>query len=400
MPRTAKPRNDIDDEATRAQMEAAAEAHAAGTPIDESVVPTILLPDSALNCVEIIPRSYILDGIIESASIVMIAGKEKIGKSYVLMNLACCMASERPWLGRKTMQDEHGGVLWVNLDMKREAARRRVNEIMNGIEEAWNVRTPDLFKNFYMIHSQTFREQGLNSLTFDDNPDAKNTVLEMERLIKDSRYNIKVCFIDSQIQVEGTLDENVPRDAETLFRKMKEIRDATGCSFILIHHNTKYGDRGRGSSALFGETDLNLQLAPDINNSAKLILQTDGARDNAAQDIGMLKTWEQRLAEDGTGAVDDRGHPVWNFKLAPEDSSTINTSASAKNAKKDEIENSSYEKAVIKVLENAASPLSKNEIAEKAHKDRGKIFKAVDRLCDSEPPIVVSVNGKFELSDD
>lgn len=393
-------RNEIDDQKTFQQMQAAAEEHAAGTPIDESVVPTILLPDSAMDCVEIIPRSYILDGIIESASIVMIAGKEKIGKSYVLMNLACCMASERPWLGRKTMQDEHGGVLWVNLDMKREAARRRVNEIMNGIEEAWNVRTPDLFKNFYMIHSQTFREQGLNSLTFDDNPDAKNTVLEMERLIKDSRYNIKVCFIDSQIQVEGTLDENVPRDAETLFRKMKEIRDATGCSFILIHHNTKYGDRGRGSSALFGETDLNLQLAPDINNSAKLILQTDGARDNAAQDIGMLKTWEQRLAEDGTGAVDDRGHPVWNFKLAPEDSSTINTSASAKNAKKDGIENNSYEKAVIKVLENTTNPLSKNEIAEKAHKDRGRIFKAVDRLCDSEPPIVVSVNGKFELSDD
>lgn len=393
-------RNEIEDQKTLQQMQAAAEEHAAGKPIDESVVPTILLPDSAMDCVEIIPRSYILDGIIESASIVMIAGKEKIGKSYVLMNLACCMASERPWLGRKTMQDEHGGVLWVNLDMKREAARRRVNEIMNGIEEAWNVRTPDLFKNFYMIHSQTFREQGLNSLTFDDNPDAKNTVLEMERLIKDSRYNIKVCFIDSQIQVEGTLDENVPRDAETLFRKMKEIRDATGCSFILIHHNTKYGDRGRGSSALFGETDLNLQLAPDINNSAKLILQTDGARDNAAQDIGMLKTWEQRLAEDGTGAVDDRGHPVWNFKLAPEDSSTINTSASANNAKKDEIENSSYEKAVIKVLKNATNPLSKNEIAEKAHKDRGRIFKAVDRLCDSEPPIVVSVNGKFELSDD
>ena len=395
MPRTAKPRNDIDDEATRAQMEAAAEAHAAGTPIDESVVPTILLPDSALDCVEIIPRSYILDGIIESASIVMIAGKEKIGKSYVLMNLACCMASERPWLGRETMKDEKGGVLWVNLDMKREAARRRANEIMNGIEEAWNVRTPELFNNFHMIHSQTFREQGLNSLTFDDNPDAKNTVIEMERLIKDSRYNIKVCFIDSQIQVEGTLDENVPRDAETLFRKMKEIRDDTGCSFILIHHNTKYGDRGRGSSALFGETDLNLQLSPDSDSTAKLILQTDGARDNAAQDIGMLKKWEPRLAEDGTEAKDIHGNPIWNFKLTPENSSTINTSATAKNKAKEDARKTKYEKAVLDALDGELFGLTKNEIREKAHIDKQESNWAVDRLVDKEQ--VISENGKFRL---
>lgn len=391
-------RNDIDDQKTLQQMQAAAEAHAAGKPIAENVenadLPTVLVPDSIFDCTEIIPKKYILDGIIEAGSIVMIAGKEKIGKTYVLQNLALCMSAELPWLGYQTMQDDKGGILWVNLDMKRDTARRRTNEITFGICEALkNSFQPDLFSKFYMIHSETFRKQGFDSLTFDGN--AEKTIAEMEKLIKDKRYNIKVCFIDSLIEIIGELDENKSGDIGKMFQRIYRLRDETGCAFILVHHNTKGGDRGRGSSAIFSSTELNLQLSEDINNNDKLLLSTDGARDTAKNNIAMLKVWKPRLNDDGTELKDNHGHAVWNFYLESVDSETISTSATEKAFKNQQASDTRYENAVLQALDGELFGLSKTEIKVKAHVDKQECFRAVDRLVDKGQ--VISENGKFKL---
>lgn len=360
-------------------------------------LPTTLVPDTIFDCVEIIPKKYILDGVIEDASIVMVAGREKIGKSYALCHLAMCMATEKPWLGLATMQDAHGGILWVNLDMKRDKARQRTNEIANGLCEQWSCSfDPNMFSNFYIIHSKTFRDstEGQQTLTFDGNNE--NAVKEMKRMIKDPRYNIKVCFIDSQIQVSGDLDENKSEDARDLFKVMKQLRDDTGCSFILIHHNTKYGDRARGSSGLFAETDLNLQLSQDTNDHDKLILLTDGARDTAENNIGMLKLWKPRLNLDGSEMTDSNGHTVWNFSLEPIDANSVSTTATETIKKKQEASDRRYEQAVIKALEGEVEGLSQNDIKKKAHIDKQQCGWAIHRLCDRNELIQLD-NGKYKL---
>ena len=364
---------------------------------DNADMPTVLIPDSIFDCTEIIPKEYILDGIIEAGSIVMIAGKEKIGKTYALQHLALCMAAEIPWLGYKTMQDDKGGVLWVNLDMKREDARRRTNEISNGLcEFLAQPYYPEMFANFHMIHAKTFRDQGFDSLTFDGKAEA--TISEMEKLIKDKRYNIKVCFIDSLIEIIGELDENKSGDIGKMFQRIYQLRDETGCAFILIHHNTKYGDRGRGSSAIFSSTELNLQLSEDINNDEKLILVTDGARNTAKNNIGMMKVWKPRLNHDGTELKDSKGHTVWNFYLEPVDSKSISTSATEKAYKKQQESDKRYEDAVLKALEGEFEGLSKNEIKSKAHIDKQESGRAVDRLCSPERnEIIILPNGKYKL---
>ena len=362
---------------------------------DNADMPTVLIPDSIFDCIEIIPKKYILDGIIEAGSIVMIAGKEKIGKTYALQHLALCMAAELPWLGYETMQDDKGGVLWVNLDMKRETARRRTNEISNGLcEFLTQPYRPEMFANFHMIHSKTFRDQGYDSLTFDGNAD--KTIAEMEKLIKDKRYNIKVCFIDSLIEIVGDLDENKSGDIGKMFRRIYQLRDETGCAFILVHHNTKGGDRGRGSSAIFSSTELNLQLSEDVNNDDKLLLSTDGARDTAKNDIGMLKVWKPRLNDDGTELKDDNGHTVWNFYLEPVDSKNISTSATEKAYKKQQESDKRYEDAVLKALEGEFEGLSKNGITAKAHIDNQESRRAVNRLYDRNE-IIYLPNGKYKL---
>ena len=279
-------------------------------PNDAAAAVRPLVPITAADCIEYIPRSYILDGLIEDETVTLFSGKEKIGKTYVLMHLAFSMAAERPWLDMPTMTDAKGKVLWLDFDMNRNTTLRRMNEITNGIEEAWNVRDPHLFDNFLMMDAESFREAGYSDKVqfFDEGA----AVQGLEEFI--ITHNVKVCFIDNLVEIEGDAEENSSNDIQKVFSGLKRLRDVTHASFILIHHTTKDGFRGRGSSAIFGETDLNLQLEP-CTQQDQLILKTDGARNSARKDIGMMKKFFTRLDDDGEILKDANGHYICNFKL-------------------------------------------------------------------------------------
>ena len=281
----------------------------------EDILP-ILTPITATDCVSYPPVRYILDGLIEAETITLVSGREKIGKTYVLMHMALCMAAELPWLEIPTMTDDKGGVLWLDFDMNRNTMIRRINQITNGIEEAWNVRKPDLFKNFGMMDTQLFRDAGYSDKVqfFRKNDEEQSDAVQgLEEYIISN--NVKVCFIDNLVQIEGDAQENSSNDIQKVFGEIKALRDKTKCAFILIHHTTKDGFRGRGSSDIFGETDLNLQLEP-CTNPDQLLLKTDGARNSERQTIAMMKQWPTRTGEDGwTPIEDENGHIICNFKL-------------------------------------------------------------------------------------
>ena len=329
----------------------------------------VLTPITAADCVEYPPVRYILDDLIEAESITLISGKEKIGKTYVLMHMALCMAAELSWLDIPTMADDKGGVLWLDFDMNRNTTIRRINQITNGIEEAWNVRKPDLFKKFGMMDAQLFRDAGYsNKVQFfrKDEEELSDAVLGLREYI--IANNVKVCFIDNLVQIEGNAQENSSNDIQKVFSEIKALRDLTKCAFILIHHTTKDGFRGRGSSDIFGETDLNLQLEP-CENPDQLLLKTDGARNSARQTIGMMKKWIPRIGEDGINALkDENGHDIHNFTL-----SRIETDGliqDAKKEKKDAQIRTNIEKIVTLFQKNGNVGLSKNGISNACNTDQ------------------------------
>lgn len=318
-----------------------------------------LQPISVIDCITIEPKRYIVDGLIEAGTITQFAGKEKIGKSYVLMHMALSMSAGNSWLGRDTMTDVQGGILWLNLDMSRALGKRRVYEIAHGIEESFDVRNPDLFKNFYMMDNQTFHDANRDNLHFFTDNDAVNGLREY--IIAN---DIKVCFIDNLIQIEGDAQENVSTDMRTVLNRMKQLRDDTDCAFIFIHHTDKAGNRGRGSSDIFAETDLNLQLEPDTKSTNLLKLVTDGARSTASQDIGMSQEWKPRIDDNGQPMTDANGHPVFIYSLSTADASCIYTAkeerATSGRVSKTITDNIEKIKDVFRV--NGNTPLSKNKI--------------------------------------
>ena len=323
----------------------------------EDILP-ILTPITAADCVSYPPVRYILDDLIEAESITLISGREKIGKTYVLMHMALCMAAQMPWLEIPTMTDDKGGVLWLDFDMNRNTTIRRINQITNGIEGSWHVRKPDLFKNFGMMDAQLFRDAGYtDKVQFFEESDAVNGLTEY--IIQN---DVKVCFIDNLVQIEGAAQENSSNDIQKVFGGIKALRDKTKCAFILIHHTTKDGFRGRGSSDIFGETDLNLQLEP-CTDQDQLLLKTDGARNSARQTIAMMKQWPYRFSEDGfTPLQDENGHTICDFKLTRIDAEGLETENTRKENRNSQIQ-ANVNRIVTLFEKNGNVGLSKNGIS-------------------------------------
>lgn len=351
--------NEIEDDRERMRKQEAVQNYQDGQDI---IMP--LEPLTPADCIKYIPRRYIVDGLIEDETITLFAGKEKIGKTYVLMHMALSMAAERSWMEMDTMTDAKGKVLWLDFDMNRNTTLRRMNEITNGIEEAWNVRDPHLFDNFQMMDAQVFREAGYtDKVQFFNESDAVEGL--KAHIINN---NVKACFIDNLVQIEGSAQENSSNDIQKVFSRLKQLRDETHCAFIIIHHTTKDGYRGRGSSDIFGETDLNLQL-DQAEDKSKLILKTDGARNQASQDIGLWKQFEWRIGEDGfTPEVDSNGHYIYNFKLNRIDTDGL-TQAGKDKEKNDALIQSNIDRIVLLFQKNGNTGLTKNGIVKACNTD-------------------------------
>lgn len=348
---------------------------------------TELIPLSALDCMEIIPKRYILDGLIEDETITLFSGREKIGKTYVLMNMALCMAACKPWLDIETMPDVTGRVLWLNLDMSRTTSQRRIYEITHGISEAWNITQPDLFDQFDMLDGQTFRDAGCtDSVEFFTDNDA---VQRLQKFI--ISRNVKVCFIDNLIQIEGAAQENSSNDIQRVFNRVKTMRDITHCSFVIIHHTTKDGGRGRGSGDIFAETDLNLQL-DQCTNPQQLILKTDGARNSALHEIGMMKKFMQRIDENGEGLTDANGHSINIFKLERIETDGLFTQAEERSPKMKSAATieGNVTKIVLLFHKNGNAGLTKNGILNACNKN--PLYSNECKLTGSKPTLDASIN--------
>lgn len=388
--------NEILDDKNHNRMKELADRFEAGEDLPEpSHTLPELTPITVSDCMEIIPRNYILDGLIEAETITLFSGKEKIGKTYVLLDMALHMAAGLPWLELETMSDTKGRILWLNLDMSRATAMRRVYQVTHGIKEAFDKRDPNLFDNFLMLDGQSFRDPGYDNLEFFGQSNAFDAL--KDHIIQ---QNVKVCFIDNLIQIEGAAEENSSNDIQRVFNRVKQLRDETHCSFILIHHTTKDGGRGRGSGDIFAETDLNLQLDPDINNDKLLKLKTDGARNSALADISMMKIFQQRIDDNGQPMTDSNGHEVCIFKLSRIDSSEVTTEAAKARGKVNQTIEANVREIENYFLRNKSAAMSKTAIVSKCDLKGAKQakFDSVDKAL-SDGILVLNTAGLYSLNE-
>lgn len=183
------------------------------------------------------PKPLIQDFLVLD-SLASIVGKSGKGKSFVSIDMACHIGTGMPWHGHDTAK---GGVVYLVAEGVR-GIKRRVR--------AWEER-------------QGCKATGVRFLP----RPIQTTGPEWPILIEACR-RIEPVFIviDTQARVTVGLEENSAKDMGEFIHRAEALRSATGACVALVHHTGHQGDEGRGSTAVKGalQTQLNVSKVDNL----------------------------------------------------------------------------------------------------------------------------------------
>ena len=187
----------------------------------------------------------LIEGVLRQGHKLMIAGKSKAGKTWLLIELAVAVASGGQWLGRQCAQ---GRVLYVNLELDEASFMRRVCTVT----EAMGADKQKVYDNLGIWNLRGFAVP-LGQL---------NT--ELFRMVGEGEYAAIV--LDPLYKIQGG-DENAARDIGTFCRGLDEICARLGSSVIYCHHHSKgaqggkdAADRASGSGVFARDADALLDM--------------------------------------------------------------------------------------------------------------------------------------------
>lgn len=185
------------------------------------------------------PITFLVDGVLPAAGLGVIYGPPAAGKSFLMLDMACCIATGAHWLGKPTRQ---GRVVYVAAEGSAGLSQRM---------SAWKHHqgvTASL-----PIH---FITQPANLLT---PPHLVQLLLAFETLPTPPALVI----IDTLARSMPGGDENAAKDLGIVVDRADQLKRETGASVMLVHHPAKGSDIERGSGALRGGVDAMLFVKVD-----------------------------------------------------------------------------------------------------------------------------------------
>lgn len=171
---------------------------------------------------------WVVDERIPAASVDMLAGKPKAGKSTAARDLAFAVATGRPWLGWRTSQ---GPVWYVALEEKRGELRK---------------------------HFRAMGATGAEPIQFFINRAPEDLLVQLHEAA--SRQKPILIIIDTLQRLIRCRDMNDYAEVTTKMEPLLSLARETGAAMLLLHHASKSAaragiDSALGSTALTGSVD-------------------------------------------------------------------------------------------------------------------------------------------------
>lgn len=236
-------------------------------------------------------REVLVQGIARRGDVMNIIAAPKVGKSWLVQDLAVSMCGDASWLGR-SLKPGGGRVLLVDNELHPQEGEPRLEEIAahKGVPKS---TIHDRLEVLWM------RERGLQPL------DA------VERLLEASAGRWDLVVLDALYRfLPAGCDENSNSDIVQLYNRLDAMARVGGCLLAIVHHTSK-GDQsgkattdvGSGASSAARAADVHLALRPHEEEGAFVVSMA-------------LRTFRE-----ATPFVVRRQHPVFvvDDELDPED---------------------------------------------------------------------------------
>lgn len=183
------------------------------------------------------PKRFLVRKLIEEQTMVMVFGAPKIGKSFVTLDWAACIATGQPWMGREVRQ---GAVFYLAGEGHAGIVRRM---------RAWVVET-----GIDLSDKPLFVSRLPSTLM---NKDSANEVeREVSEMAAESGISPAVLVIDTLARNLGAGDDSSNEDMGVFINHIDGIRLRLGITIVIVHHSgVMEKDRYRGASALGGGVD-------------------------------------------------------------------------------------------------------------------------------------------------
>ena len=212
---------------------------------------------------------WVIKNVAEEDSLIGVFGSAKTGKSFVTVDMACCVATGKDWHEKKTKE---GLVLYI------------AGEGINGLSRrmlAWEQVNDKSLKDSKLHYSQ----RGVQMLDDLDAEMMRNEALALQDIYKEAP---KLVVIDTLARNFGPGNENSTEDMNRFVSNVDRfIREEFRCAVMIVHHvGHNEGGRGRGSSVL-----------PAALDAEYRVTKNDDEADRSHWSLDL----EQTLIKDGRG---------------------------------------------------------------------------------------------------
>ena len=186
---------------------------------------------------ELTEIKWVVDDYIEADSLAQVFGDPGGGKSFVAIDLACCVATGKPWHGHDVKQ---GSVFYIAGEGHNGLARRL---------KAWQIGNGTSLANIPLYKSH-------RAAQLYDATEAAVVAEAIKELSAEANCIPSMIVIDTLARNHGG-DENSTQDMNAFIQHLDVyLRQPWKCCVMVVHHSgVADKDRSRGSTALKGALD-------------------------------------------------------------------------------------------------------------------------------------------------
>jgi len=188
-----------------------------------------------------------IDGILQKGTVAVLAGPPGLGKSFLSLYWARCIASGTPAFTRTVRP---GRVLYVVAEGAASFGKR---------VRAWDATHP---MSRVPAGAVSYVESGVNL-------SSEDSVAELREVFRSGDFDI--CVLDTYSQLSGVTDENSAAENARVLNAVRSIREVKeGASVVLVHHTDARATKARGSTTLTANVDTVIMLKPDASDGFSL----------------------------------------------------------------------------------------------------------------------------------